>query len=80
MDKVAAYTLINVKIGKTKDVIEALKNIEEIKNIAATTGIYDIIIRVEAEDHKHLFEVLNKVHQIDGIERTTTHVIEVVVP
>ena len=42
-----AYVLINCDLGSEEDVIDALKEIEHVKEIHGTFGAYDIIAKVD---------------------------------
>ncbi len=68
--------MINVEVGKIAHVVEELKRIQNIENIAVVAGEFDIIVRVRVQSLEDLFEVTEKIHKINGIERTTTHVVE----
>ncbi len=63
-------------MGKTEQVVERLKNIEQVTKIAIVTGIYDIILRLETPDLDTLYDITLKIHSIPGIKETTTAVVE----
>lgn len=67
-----AYLVINVGIGKTTQVGEALAKLEGVKSVHTVTGPYDIIAAVEVTDLSHLGSLMGEIHAISGIERTTT--------
>ncbi|MEX0568470.1 MAG: Lrp/AsnC family transcriptional regulator [Candidatus Njordarchaeota archaeon] len=73
---IRAFVMINVEVGKIAHVVEELKRIQNIENIAVVAGEFDIIVRVRVQSLEDLFEVTEKIHKINGIERTTTHVVE----
>ncbi len=73
---VAAYILVNVAVGRIQTVIDKLKEIEGVKVVSFTAGQYDVIVRVEVENLEDLFYLTEKIHEIEGIERTNTHVVE----
>ncbi len=73
---VAAYILVNVAVGRIQSVIDKLKEIEGVRVVSFTAGQYDVIVRVEVETLEDLFYLTEKIHEIDGIERTNTHVVE----
>ncbi len=68
--------MINVEVGKIAGVVEKLKKIDGIGNIAVVAGEFDIIVRVRVRSVEELFDITEKIHKIDGIVRTTTHVVE----
>ena len=68
-----AYVLIETAVGKTREVVAALKGIEGVTVVDAVTGPYDIIAVVERADLDAVGElVTGKVHPIGGISRTVT--------
>ena len=73
---VAAYILVNVAVGRIQSVIDKLKEIEGVRVVSFTAGQYDVIVRVEVETLEDLFYLTERIHEIEGIERTNTHVVE----
>lgn len=73
---IAAYIMINIAVGKVREVVEQLKKIDHVKFISVVAGEYDAIVRVQVNNLEELFEVTEKIHAISGVERTTTHVVE----
>ncbi|MCD6483686.1 MAG: Lrp/AsnC ligand binding domain-containing protein [Candidatus Odinarchaeota archaeon] len=77
MDRVVAYILIKVEIGKLQNVIENLRKLDMIESVAVTTGEYDVVVRANVETLEQLYELTTlKIHKIDGIADTITQVVE----
>jgi DNA-binding Lrp family transcriptional regulator len=73
---VQAYIFVKVNVGKAKSVVEALRQIPEVKSAHIVWGIPDIIAFVEAPDYKSLTDlVLTRVHSIEGIIQTDTRLV-----
>lgn len=71
-----AYILINVLPGQTSSVAQALANIKEIKTIDPCWGKPDIIAIAEVPDQDALTQlVLNRLHGIEGVTHTDTHMV-----
>jgi DNA-binding Lrp family transcriptional regulator len=71
-----AYILIKVKAGKTKDVVKSLKKVSGVEQVHPCFGQPDIFTFVNVADEKSLSEiVITKVHTIDGVEETDTHIV-----
>ena len=71
-----AYVLINVQPGRTSDVVRALSGIKQIKTIDPCWGKPDIIVVVEVSDQDALTQlVLSRIHEIDGVLQTDTHLV-----
>lgn len=76
----SAIVLMNTEIGSEKEVIEELKKIPQIKKVDVTYGIYDIILRIEAEDLDKLKEVVSwNIRRLNKVTSTLTMVVEEVV-
>jgi len=75
--KACAYILISVSVGKARQVHQKLADIEEITQLDAVSGPYDIIARIEAFDFSVIGAVvLDKIQAIEGVVDTITcHVI-----
>lgn len=70
---VKAFVLIEVAVGKTKEVVTALQKVEGVKSVEAVTGPYDIIAVVEKPDVNAIGDLVTRnVHSISGIARTVT--------
>jgi nitrate reductase NapAB chaperone NapD len=71
-----AYVLIHVLPGQTSQVVRALGEIKQIKTIDPCWGKPDIITVVEVADQDALTQlVLSKIHAIDGVAQTDTHLV-----
>lgn len=71
-----AYVLINVMPGQTDNVVRALSEIKEIKTIDPCWGKPDIFTVVEVMDQDALATlVLAKIHAIEGVAQTDTHLV-----
>ncbi len=68
-----AYILIETAVGKTSDVTNALNSLDDIVNVDAVTGPYDIIAIVNSTDLTTVGNlVTSDIHTITGIVRTVT--------
>ena len=72
---VKAYVLIEVKVGASQGLLQALKDNSSIISASRVTGPYDVIAVVQEEDLGKIHElVTEQIHQLDGVMRTTTSV------
>ena len=68
-----AFILIETAVGKSSDVITALRGIESITSVDVVTGPYDIIAVLESPDLTSVGSlVTSRIHTIGGIQRTVT--------
>jgi DNA-binding Lrp family transcriptional regulator len=72
--EVLAFVTLEIAQGRLDDVVEHLVNIPEVIEAHTTTGPGDLHCRVVARTNEHLQEVLNRVLEVSGIERTSTHI------
>ena len=69
-----AFVLINVERDGGKEVLENLKQIEEVKEAYSLFGVYDVIAKVEAEDRQRIEEVIIwKIRKFDKVRQTITN-------
>ena len=69
-----AFVLINVEIGGEGEVLENLKQIEEVKESYTLFGVYDIIAKVEAGDRRRVEEIIIwKIRKFDKVRQTITN-------
>ena len=71
-----AYVLINVLPGQISQVMKLLSEIKEIKTIDACWGKPDIFALVEVSNQDALTNlVLTRIHAIEGVAQTDTHLV-----
>ena len=72
----SAYVLINVLPQQTANVTKLLEEIPEVKIIDACWGKPDIFTRVEVANQEALTKlVLTRIHAIEGVSQTDTHLV-----
>ena len=68
-----AFILIETVVGSTKNVVDKLEQLADVKSADAVTGPYDVIAVVESDSLNDLGAlVTGKIHPIRGISRTVT--------
>jgi len=68
-----AFVLIETMVGRNKDVVAALRQLEGVKSVDTVTGPYDIIAIIEGETLNDIGDlVTGKIHPVAGISRTVT--------
>ena len=68
-----AFVLIETVVGRTKEVVTSIKQLERVKSVDTVTGPYDVIAVVEAKNLNEIGDlVTGKIHPIAGISRTVT--------
>jgi DNA-binding Lrp family transcriptional regulator len=69
---VLAFTTLEIAQGRLSDVVEHLRDIPEVLEAHATTGPGDLHCRVVARSNDHLQAVINRMLEVQGINRTST--------
>ena len=68
-----AYVLVNCELGSEEEIINQLKNIEEVKETHGTFGAYDILVKVELENVEKVREtILCRIRKLSKIRSTLT--------
>jgi len=74
-----AYVLVKVDVGRDREVFTEIQNLQKIyrvKEVASVFGVYDLVVKVEAEAHKDLETVVfEALRQIPGVRETVTLVV-----
>jgi len=69
----SAYVLINCDIGSEEDVISHLKTIDGVKEVHGTFGVYDIMVKIESDNHDTLRDTMTwKIRKMKRIRSTLT--------
>jgi len=68
-----AFVLIETVVGRNKEVVTALRQLDGVKSVDTVTGPYDVIAIIEGEALNDIGDlVTSKIHPIAGISRTVT--------
>lgn len=52
------FVLINCDLGKEQQIIKSLQKLQNVKEIQATHGVYDIVAKIETKTEKELNETI----------------------
>lgn len=68
-----AYVLMNCDLGSEKNVIASLKEIDDVKEVHGTLGLYDIIAKIESDSEEKVKDVVtNQIRKMPKIHSTMT--------
>ena len=68
-----AFVLIETVVGRNKEVVTALKQLEGVKEVDMVTGPYDVIATIEGGTLNDISDLVTaKIHPIAGISRTVS--------
>ena len=72
VEGVKAYFVATVKRGTEHEVAEKIRKTKEVSEVIVTYGLYDLVVRIEAESLGHLDKIITDIRLIDEIEQSTT--------
>jgi len=68
-----AYVLINCDMGYETEVIDEIKQLEDVKEINGVYGAYDILVKVESANEKNLRDTITwKIRKLNRARSTLT--------
>jgi len=68
-----AYVLINCDMGYEEEIIDELKQIEDVKEVHGVFGVHDILAKVESTNVKNLRDTITwKIRKLNRIRSTLT--------
>lgn len=73
---VSAVVGLRIADGGETDAIDRLREIDEVREVHLTTGEWDVILRVVAEDTDRLRELMfDRIAEVEGFSRSQTMVV-----
>jgi DNA-binding Lrp family transcriptional regulator len=72
--EVLAFVTLDIAQGRLDDVTKHLSEIPEVIEAHTMTGPGDLHCRLVARSNPHLQDVINRILEVSGIERTATHI------
>jgi len=68
-----AYVLINSDLGYEAEIIDEIKQVEDVKEVNGVYGAYDILAKVESANVKNLSETITwKIRKLNRVKSTLT--------
>ena len=68
-----AYVLITCDLGFDVEIIDEIKQLEEVKEVHGIFGAYDIIVRLESDNVENLKDVITwKIRKLSRVRSTLT--------
>ncbi len=68
-----AYVLVNCDLGFEAEIIDEIKQLEDVKEVHGVFGAYDILAKVESDQVATLREtIMWKIRKIDKVRSTLT--------
>ncbi len=70
-----AFVLINTELGREKEVLGKLRIIPAVRDAYEVYGVYDIILKVEADSRKAFQQAVTAIRRVAGVRSTLTMVV-----
>ena len=67
-----AYVMVNSEVGYEAEVMKELNKIPGVQEVYQLYGVYDIIIKMEAESMKELKEIVSLIRKLEKIRTSLT--------
>jgi DNA-binding Lrp family transcriptional regulator len=72
----SAYVLINCDLGSEESIIKEIHNLEGVKEVKGTYGVYDIIAKVESNQMEALKDTITwKIRRMPKVRSTVTLIV-----
>lgn len=71
----SAFVLINVDLGKEKDVLGSLSQIKEVKEAHRLYGVYDSLAKIEAASERGIKETVGRIRSLPNVRSTVTIIV-----
>ena len=71
-----SYVLINVEPGSEEAVLKEVRKVQNVRDCHRIYGIYDMIVKVEADSMDGLKEIITwKIRRLPGVRSTVTTIV-----
>jgi DNA-binding Lrp family transcriptional regulator len=64
--------MINAEVGAQHDILNALRRIEHVKEAYLAYGVYDLLVKLEAETTDRLKEAIASLRRLSRVRSTLT--------
>ncbi len=69
---VIGITMVNVELGKEKDVYNEIKKIENVREVIHVFGEFDFVVIIKADDLSELNRTVDRIRSLKGVVKTQT--------
>jgi DNA-binding Lrp family transcriptional regulator len=68
-----AYVMLNCELGAETEIIEKLKELEQVTDVFETIGTHDMLVKLQAENFEKIREVVSwNIQKLPKIRSTAT--------
>ena len=68
-----AYVMLNCELGAEADIIEQLKDLEQVVDVFETIGTHDMLVKLQAENFEKIREIVSwNIQKLKKVRSTAT--------
>jgi DNA-binding Lrp family transcriptional regulator len=67
-----AFVMINAELGSEDELVRELRKLNNVREVHPVYGVYDIVVKVEAETMDQLKEFISGIRKLNKIRSTLT--------
>jgi DNA-binding Lrp family transcriptional regulator len=68
-----AYVMLNCELGAEEEIIEKLKELEQVTDVFETIGTHDMLVKLQAENFEKIREVVSwNIQKLPKVRSTAT--------
>ncbi len=68
-----AYVMLNCELGAEVEIIEKLKELEQVKDVFETIGTHDMLVKLQADNFEKIREIVSwNIQKLPKVRSTAT--------
>ena len=68
-----AYVMLNCELGSEEEILEQLKQIEQVADVFETIGTHDMLVKLQAENFEKIREIVSwNIQKMKNVRSTAT--------
>ncbi len=68
-----AYVMLNCELGAEAEIIEKLKELEQVKDVFETIGTHDMMVKLQADNFEKIREIVSwNIQKLPKVRSTAT--------
>lgn len=68
-----AYVMLNCELGAESDIIEQLKDIEQVVDVFETIGTHDMMVKLQADNFETIRDIVSRnIQKLKNVRSTAT--------
>jgi len=68
-----AYVMLNCELGAEAEIIEKLKELEQVKDVFETIGTHDMLVKLQADNFEKIREIVSRnIQKLSKVRSTST--------